>query len=184
MKLYGKIDVLANIAGVLDMEMRPIDVFTDSDLDRVINVNLKGTMYLTRAVCRVFEEQESGNVIMLSSVAGVTGNGSAAYAASKGALVALTKNIALRFSGHQPVIRANCLCPGSVWTPMTRKASGAKNQYCSEAQAFMDNICDHTSLKSGICQPIDVANSLLFLASDESRCMTGQVITLDCGANL
>ncbi len=184
MEIYGRIDVLANIAGILDMGMRPVDAFLDSDLEKVINVNLKGTMYLTRAVTQVFEKQGTGNVVMLASVAGVTGNGSAAYAASKGAIVALTKNIALRFANRQPLIRANCVCPGTVWTPMTKKASGAKTDYCKEANELYDSIQAHTSLKGGICQPVDVANALLFLASDESRCMTGQVITLDCGANL
>ena len=184
LSVYGRIDVLANIAGILDMGMRPIDALLDSDLEKVINVNLKGTMYLTRAVTKVFEKQGTGNVIMLASVAGITGNGSAAYAASKGAIIALTKNIALRFANRKPLIRANCLCPGTVWTPMTKKASGAKSEYCPEAKELMDSIQAHTSLKSGICMPEDVANTLLFLASEESRCMTGQIITLDCGANL
>ena len=110
MDIYGRIDVLANIAGILDMGMRPIDAVLDSELQKVINVNLMGTTYLSRAVCKVFAKQGSGNIIMLASVAGITGNGSAAYAASKGAIIALTKNIAMRFANQQPLIRANCVC--------------------------------------------------------------------------
>lgn len=184
MEKYGRIDVLSNIAGILDMDMRPIDDFTDEDLDRVLNVNLKGTMYLTRAVTKIFETQGTGAVETVASVAGVTGNGSAAYCASKGALIAMTKNVALRFANKTPLIRANCVCPGTVWTPMTKKASAAKEKYGNPANEMMDSICSHTTMNVGICKAVDVANTLLFLASDESRCMTGQVITLDCGCNL
>lgn len=181
---FGKIDVLCNIAGVLDMGMRPIEVFKDDELEQVLSINLKGTMYITRAVTKVFSQQGFGNVETVASVAGTTGNGSAVYSASKGALVALTKNIALRFANKTPPIRANCLCPGTVWTPMTKKASAAKPKYTKEASELMATLQDHTTLNVGICHAEDVANALLFLSSDESKCINGQIITIDCGANL
>lgn len=114
---YGKIDALANIAGVLDVAMRPIDDFLTSDLDTTLTVNVKGTMYVTRAAVKQFIAQGYGTIATVASVGGVNGNGSAAYTVSKGAEVALTKHIALRFANGEQKIRANCVCPGTVMTP-------------------------------------------------------------------
>ena len=88
---YGKIDALANIAGVLDVAMRPIDDFLTSDLDTTLTVNVKGTMYVTRAAVKQFIAQGYGTIATVASVGGLNGNGSAAYTVSKGAEVALTK---------------------------------------------------------------------------------------------
>lgn len=93
---YGKIDALANIAGVLDVAMRPIDDFLTSDLDTTLTVNVKGTMYVTRAAVKQFIAQGYGTIATVASVGGVNGNGSAAYTVSKGAEVTLTKHIALQ----------------------------------------------------------------------------------------
>ena len=82
---YGKIDALANIAGVLDVAMRPIDDFLTSDLDTTLTVNVKGTMYVTRAAVKQFIAQGYGTIATVASVGGVNGNGSAAYTVSKGA---------------------------------------------------------------------------------------------------
>lgn len=90
---YGKIDALANIAGVLDVAMRPIDDFLTSDLDTTLTVNVKGTMYVTRAAVKQFIAQGYGTIATVASVGGVNGNGSAAYTVSKGAEVALTSTL-------------------------------------------------------------------------------------------
>ena len=126
---YGKIDALANIAGVLDVAMRPIDDFLTSDLDTTLTVNVKGTMYVTRAAVKQFIAQGYGTIATVASVGGVNGNGSAAYTVSKGAEVALTKHIALRFANGEQKIRANCVCPGTVMTPMTTRAMKARGKY-------------------------------------------------------
>ena len=123
---YGKIDALANIAGVLDVAMRPIDDFLTSDLDTTLTVNVKGTMYVTRAAVKQFIAQGYGTIATVASVGGVNGNGSAAYTVSKGAEVALTKHIALRFANGEQKIRANCVCPGTVMTPMTTRHEGQR----------------------------------------------------------
>ena len=133
---YGKIDALANIAGVLDVAMRPIDDFLTSDLDTTLTVHVKGTMYVTRAAVKQFIAQGYGTIATVASVGGVNGNGSAAYTVSKGAEVALTKHIALRFANGEQKIRANCVCPGTVMTPMTTRAMKARGKYTKAAKAM------------------------------------------------
>ena len=136
---YGRIDVLVNDAGTCEAGLVPLDDFSDAALDRIVDVNLKGTMYVTRAVLNVMAEQTAvikgqgevkgiGNVIMVSSVSAVTGCGSAPYLATKGALMSLTKHIALRYATKRS-IRANCVCPGSVWTDMTKGELAAQPNY-------------------------------------------------------
>lgn len=181
---FGRIDGLANVAGYLDVAMRPVDDYLDEDLDKTLNTNVRGTMHVTRACVKHFVEQGHGTVATVASMAGHNGNGSAAYVASKGALVSLTKHIAMEFACPGPVIRANCICPGSVWTPMAQRAKKAWKSYGEAANRFNDSIQKHTCMEVKICRPIDIANLLLFLTSDESACLTGQVLVADFGCNL
>lgn len=177
---YGKVDVLINCAGVMENGFKPIDEFSDEDYDFVTNVNIKGTLMLTREALKYMKAQGSGNIVTMGSIAGVFGNGGAVYTSTKGVDISITKHVALRFAGKG--IRANCVCPGAVWTPMTRNSI---NEARSEAaQEFYDTADRHSDLGVGICKPIDVANVLLFLASDESRAITGQIINCDCGCYL
>lgn len=177
---FGKIDVLVNCAGVLEHGLKPIEEFTDSDYDFVSKINIKGTMSITREACRVMAAQKQGNIISVASITAKLGCGGAVYTASKGAVVALTRHIALRFAGQG--IRANCVCPGTVWTPMTK--GQLKEERSPAADEFYDIISRHSDLDVGICKDIDIANILLFLASDESRVITGQSIDCDCGCYL
>lgn len=181
---YGKIDVLANIAGVLDVAMRPIDDFLTSDLDTTLTVNVKGTMYVTRAAVKQFIAQGYGTIATVASVGGVNGNGSAAYTVSKGAEVALTKHIALRFANGEQKIRANCVCPGTVMTPMTTRAMKARGKYTKAAKAMQASTAKHSTLDVGTCTDLDIAKILLFLCSDDSAPLNGQAFVADYGANL
>lgn len=181
---YGKIDALANIAGVLDVAMRPIDDFLTADLDLSLNVNVKGTMYVTRAVLAQFIAQGYGAVANVASVSGLCGNGSAAYTTSKGAEIALTKHIAMRFASGELKIRANCVCPGTVMTPMTQRAMKARGNYSKAAKALQAATAKHSTLDVGCCTDLDIAKILLFLCSDDSACINGQAIVADYGANL
>lgn len=184
-ELYGRIDVLVNNAGEIELGLHPIEAFTDDELERIIATNLKGTLYVTRAATKVFAQQGEGNVVTTSSVSAITGCGAAVYSATKGGLIAMTKHIALRFANKKPTIRANCICPGSVWTDMTRGEQAAQAAgLLPEADEFNTVVGQHSCLDVGICRTIDVANLLLFLASDESACVNGQVITIDRGCNL
>ena len=177
---YGRIDVLVNCAGVLEKGLKPIEEFTDSDYDFVTKINVKGTMSITREACKYMQEQHSGNIVSIASVSAERGCGGVVYSASKGAIISMTRHIALRFVGQG--IRANCVCPGTVWTPMTR--TSLKEERSRAAGEFYDIINRHSDLAAGICKDIDVANILLFLASDESRTITGQSIDCDCGCYL
>lgn len=184
MEKYGKLDVLVNNAGIIDDAFEPIDNYRDEDFEAIIDTNVRGTMRMTRIATDIFEKQKYGNVVTVASIAGLLGNGSAVYSASKGALVAMTKHTALRFADRDPNIRANCVCPATVWTDITKKAMAMKPHY-SEKATDLNNVFDkHSTLEVGISKTVDAANLLLFLASDESACLNGQIITLDRGANL
>ena len=113
---FGKVDVLINNAGVLDNGLKAIDSFTDDDMNRVIDINTKGTMCMTREVAKEMAKTGYGSIVNVASVAGVMGCGGAAYVASKAAIIGLTRHTALRFTGTN--VRCNAICPGTIVTPM------------------------------------------------------------------
>lgn len=174
---FGRIDVLVNNAGVLEEGLRPIDDAKDEDLDRVININTKGTAYCIREATKKMLAQGSGSIVNIASVAGVMGCGGAAYVTSKAAVIGLTKHTALRCASQK--VRCNAVCPGNVITPMTMNANPA-----NMSKEMFGAMMKHSDLSVGSCQPEDVANIALFLASDESRAITGQVIVSDFGSTL
>ncbi len=174
---FGKIDILVNNAGVLDSGLKPIDRVLDEDIDRVIDTNAKGTMYCTRAASKAMLETGGGSIVNVASVAGVMGCGGAAYVASKAAIIGVTRHAAMRFAGKG--IRVNAICPGSIATPMT-----ADMRPDNMDPDMFGAMCAHSDMRVGICMPDDVANILLFFASDESRAITGQAIVTDFGSNL
>ena len=172
---FGKIDILVNNAGVLESGLKPIDRFNDDDLDRIINTNEKGTMYCMRAALKYMKEWAS--IVNVASVAGVMGCGGAAYVASKAAVIGLTKHTALRF--QKDGIRCNAICPGNIITPMTM-GTDPKALDPDMIGAMMT----HSDIKAQSCTAEDVANVVLFFASDEARAITGQIIVTDFGAML
>lgn len=175
-KAYGKVDILVNNAGVLDEGLKAIDKVEDDVITRVVDINTKGTMFcIQEAVAQM--AGKGGSIVNVASAAGVMGCGGAAYVASKAAIVGVTKHTALRFAGQG--IRCNVVCPGSIATPMTA-GMGADNM---DADMF-GQMGKHSDLRVGVCMPDDVANILLFLASDESRAITGQAIVSDFGSTL
>lgn len=174
---FGRIDILVNNAGMLESGLLPIDKARDEDINAVIDTNLKGTMYMTRAAAKEMESGEAGSIVNIASVAGEKGCGGAAYAASKAGIIGLTKHTAMRFGGKG--IRSNAVCPGTIVTPMTMN-SDAKDM----DPDMMNAMYRHLDLKAGTCMPEDVASIALFLASDESKAMTGQILVSDFGASL
>ena len=117
---YGKVDVLVNNAGVLEEGLKPIDRVTDEDMDRILGINTKGTMYCMREALAEMKKANYGSIVNVASVAGVMGCGGAAYVSSKAAIVGVTRHTALRFAGTG--IRCNAVCPGSIVTPMVANA--------------------------------------------------------------
>lgn len=176
-KAFGTVDVLMNNAGVLEEGLKPVDKCLKSDLDRVIDINAKGTILCSREASKIMMEKGNGSIINLDSVAGEFGCGGAAYVSSKGAVIALTKHTALRFAGKG--IRCNSVCPSTIVTPMTMNMNPA-----SLDQDMFGQMAKHADLRVQPCMPIDVAKVCLFLASDDSKAVTGQIIVCDYGSTL
>ena len=166
-----------NNAGVLDEGLLPIDKVADSEIDRIIDINTKGTMYFIRAALEIMLKNKSGSIVNVDSIAGVNGGGGAAYVASKAAGLGITKHTAMRCA--KDGVRCNAICPGMIKTPMT-----AGQTMDSMDPDMMGAMAVHSDLRLPACSAEDVANSILFLASDESAPVTGQCIVLDYGANL
>lgn len=166
LEVFPTIDILINNAGITrdNLLMR----MTEQDWDRVINVNLKSVFNLTKAIQRVMIKQRFGSIINMSSVVGVEGNsGQSNYSASKAGIIGFTKSIAQELGSRN--IRCNAIAPGYIETEMTARLP----------QEFRDRwIQDIPMKRAGT--PDDVANLSLFLASDLSSYVTGQVITV-CG---
>lgn len=164
---FGGIDVLINNAGITkdNLLMR----MSEADFDQVIETNLKSVFNMTKAVQRTLLKQRSGSIINMSSVVGAKGNaGQANYAASKAGMVGFTKSIALELGSRN--IRCNAIAPGFIETEMTEKLDE------KVVQSWRDAI----PLKRG-GTPEDIANACLFLASDLSSYITGQVIHVNGG---
>lgn len=164
---YGQIDILVNNAGITRDNILP--ALKDSDIDDVIDVNLKGCLYVTRAFIKSFVKRRSGNIINISSVVGLMGNkGQANYAASKAGIIGFTKTVAREYGKRN--IRCNAIAPGYIATEMT----AALNEDMTKAIA--------ESLPLGtLGEPEDVANLALFLAGPSSKYITGEVIKVDGG---
>ena len=163
----GKVDILVNNAGITkdNLLMR----MSQAEWDAVINVNLKGTFNCIRAVSRPMVKQRSGRIISIASIIGLMGNpGQANYAASKAGIIALTKTVAKELASRN--INANAVAPGFIQTEMTAKLPEDLKKRMLEAIPL-----------AKLGSPNDVANLCLFLASDESSYITGQVITVDGG---
>lgn len=167
LKDFGGVDVLINNAGITrdNLLMR----MNEGDFDDVIATNLKSVFNMTKAIQRTLLKQRSGSIINISSVVGVKGNaGQANYAASKAGMIGFTKSIALELGSRS--IRCNAIAPGFIETEMTQKLDE------KTVQGWRDAI----PLKRGGTAE-DVANACLFLASDLSAYITGQVLNVDGG---
>jgi NAD(P)-dependent dehydrogenase (short-subunit alcohol dehydrogenase family) len=168
----GRIDVLMNSAGV--GSGGPVHLIPVEEWDRCIDINLKGTFLASRNVLPVMLEQGSGNVINVASVEGIEGfEGGSAYNASKGAVVVLTKNMAMDYA--RKGIRVNAICPGFIDTPLLQGLFSMP-----ELKETTDRIVDAHQL-GRLGRPEEIANAAVFLASDESSFITGHSLVVDGG---
>ena len=172
---YGKLDILINNAGVLDKGLNAIDRIDYDDLNRVIDINQKGTMYCMSEALKVMTSGAS--IVNISSVAGQYGAGGAVYVSTKAAIIGVTQHAAMRFAKDK--IRCNVICPGSITTDM---AAGLTPETID--LNMMGAMRAHSDLSLQPCSPLDVAKIALFLASDDSAPITGQVIVSDYGVDL
>lgn len=163
----GKIDIMVNNAGITKdgLLMR----MTDEDWDAVIAVNLKGVFLFSRAIAKIMMKQKSGAIVNIASIIGLIGNaGQCNYAASKAGVIALTKSSAKELAARN--VRVNAIAPGFIASKMTDALS----------EDVKDKMLGMIPAKR-FGEPQDIANAVLFLASDASSYMTGQVLTVSGG---
>jgi len=164
---FGKIDILVNNAGIARDKL--ILRMTEEDWDAVLDVNLKGTFNCTKAVVRYMSKQKSGKIVNIASVSGEMGNvGQTNYSASKAGVIGLTKTIAREFA--QRGINVNAIAPGYIQTPMT---DGLPEKVKEELRRLIP--------MERLGQPEDVAQAVLFLVSEASSYITGQVLNVNGG---
>jgi 3-oxoacyl-[acyl-carrier protein] reductase len=166
-KTFGAIDILVNNAGItkdgLSLRMKP------SDWDLVMNVNLKSAFLCSKTAARSMLKAQSGSIINISSIVGVTGNaGQANYSASKAGMLGLTKSLAKEYAGKS--VRVNAVAPGFIKSAMTDALSDEVIQSYEEAIPM-----------NTLGNPEDIADGVLFLASGLSGYITGQVLGINGG---
>lgn len=174
---FGRLDVLFNVAGVSGRRWGdgPVADCTEEAWDRVMDINLKSVFLGCKFAVPEMLRGEGGSIINLSSVLALVGGdedfATHAYAASKGAIVSLTKGIASYYAPRG--IRANVICPGLIATEMSRRAQNSA--------AIRERLADLQPLTGDFGAPEDVARAALYLASDQSSFVTGSVMTVDGG---
>ncbi|MDP0494331.1 MAG: 3-oxoacyl-[acyl-carrier-protein] reductase [Fusobacterium sp. JB021] len=166
---YGTIDILVNNAGIT--QDGPFVRMKESQWDSVIEINLKGVFNVTQAVAPIMTKHKKGSIVTLSSVVGIYGNiGQTNYAATKAGVIGMTQTWKKELARKGAQIRVNCVAPGFIQSPMTDKLS----------EKAVDNILSGVPLKR-MGTKEDVANTVLFLASDESSYITGVTIPISGG---
>ena len=167
LKDFGKIDILVNNAGITkdNLLMR----MSEDDFNEVLDINLNSVFNMTKAVLREFLKNRGGSIINISSVVGIKGNaGQSNYSASKAGIIGFTKSVAIELGSRN--IRSNVVAPGFIETEMTKSLS----------EDTLKSWYNSIPLKRG-GKPSDIGNVCVFLASDMSSYITGQVLVVDGG---
>jgi NAD(P)-dependent dehydrogenase (short-subunit alcohol dehydrogenase family) len=171
---FGKINVLVNNAGVLGTN-EPTDEVTESDWDKVMNNDVKGVFFCSKHAIAYLRKAKGGSIINLSSIYGLVGAGDAPpYHAAKGAVRSMTKNDAVLYAKEN--IRVNSVHPGAIWTPMVEqlaKETGGRKAF--------DKTMGAKHPLGHLGEPDDVGWGIVYLASDESKFVTGSELVIDGG---
>lgn len=171
---FGRLDVLVNNAGIMD-DMSPLGDVTNQQFEKLMQVNTYGPMYAMRKAIHVFQAQaDGGNIINVASLGAMRVCVGAAYAASKAAITALTRHTAYMYNPQG--IRCNAIAPGGVLTDIHQTIGKPNPTGYERIQKVLA-----TAPEPG--KPEDVAHAALFLASDESRFVNGEVLVVDGGWN-
>jgi len=169
---FGRIDVLVNNAGITKDAL--LQKMQEEDWDVVIDVNLKGVFNMTQFVSSLMLENNKGSIVNISSIVGEKGNvGQTNYAATKGGVISMTYTWAKELARKGANIRVNAVAPGFIKTPMTEKIP----------EKVLENIVSKVTLKR-MGESEEVANAVLFLASDEASYVTGHVLDVNGGTVL
>ncbi len=184
----GRIDILVNNAGIVGTQ-RAWSWAGDEDLwQKTLNINLVGTYRVTRAVVPQMVEARAGRVINIASISGKQGSpGNSAYSASKHGVIGLTRTLAWEFSmAGLPELTANAVCPGVVDTPLVQGEGGVLDGLVAltgeSREAAMDKYILPMSFQHRLLDPQEIADMVLYLASDKARGITGQAINVDAGS--
>jgi NAD(P)-dependent dehydrogenase (short-subunit alcohol dehydrogenase family) len=170
---HGRIDVLVTAAGVAGGG--PVHLISPEEWQRVQDVNLTGTFLSAKAVLPAMLEQRSGSIVTVASVEGLEGaEGGSTYNASKGGVILLTKNLAMDYG--RMGIRANCICPGFIDTPLFRQVVGGEGF----PEKYRERIRRQHEL-GRFGRPEEVASAALFLASDDASFVHGVALPVDGG---
>jgi len=170
----GRIDVLFNNAGIL--VEGTVEQVSEEDWDRIMAINVKGVFLMSKEVIPVMLKQKKGVIVNNASCSGLVGDRNAiAYNASKGAVVLMTKCLALDYARKN--IRVNCVCPGEIDTPMFRQEARARGLPVEE---YREELCGYHPI-GRLGRPEEVANSVLFLASEEAGFIIGTALSVDGG---
>ena len=161
---FGRIDIQANIAGVL--VRKSLLGHSVDDWKRVIDINLSGVFYCIKAVAPVMIEQKYGKIINMGSIAGMVGYAYPSYSASKAGVVNLTRELSMELAPHN--ININAICPGVIKTPMIRPE--LEKEYVSKTP------------QGRLGEPGDVAAAAVYLASEEASFINGTTLVIDGGA--
>jgi len=172
---FGKIDVLVNNAGISGVDKPPHEV-TEDEWDKVMDVNVKGVFLCTKHVIPYMQKIGGGSIINISSIYGIVGAADLPpYHASKGAVRLMSKTDALFYAKDK--IRVNSVHPGFIWTPLVEELAGRN---AGDVKAFRKHL-DSLHPIGHVGEPSDIANGVLYLASDESKFVTGSELVIDGG---
>ena len=170
---HDRVDILVNNAGIAFA--RTVPDTTLDEWDRLMNVNLKGVFLCSRAVIPIMQRQGCGVIVNVSSEQGLVGaSENAAYTATKGGVIQLTKSMAIDHG--QDGIRINCVCPGPVKTPLFDGFVESVEDPEAELRSFVE-----ATILKRLGRPEEIASVIAFLASDESSYMTGSIVVVDGG---
>jgi NAD(P)-dependent dehydrogenase (short-subunit alcohol dehydrogenase family) len=175
---YGKLNILFNNAGIVFV--KDLMDTTEEEWDRVLSINLKGMFLMSKNAIPEMIKAGGGSIINTASIYGMVGATKyTAYCASKGGVITLTKAMALELAPHK--IRVNCVCPGSISTPMLEKETAIWSKIWGKPPEEVRAEFVKTEPIGRLGLPEEVAYSVLFLASDESSFVTGSAFVVDGG---